>query len=54
VCIGRIYVGAHNPLDVVAGFGLGLVIGAVVDIVVHLPVPGHRRASPVAETPTVT
>jgi membrane-associated phospholipid phosphatase len=25
--LGRIYVGAHNPLDIVAGCGLGLVIG---------------------------
>ena len=25
--VGRIYVGAHNPLDVVGGCGLGLVIG---------------------------
>ena len=26
--LGRIYVGAHNPLDIVAGCGLGMVIGA--------------------------
>ena len=26
--VARIYVGAHNPLDVVGGAGLGLVIGA--------------------------
>lgn len=25
--LGRIYVGAHNPLDIVGGCGLGLVIG---------------------------
>lgn len=25
--LGRIYVGAHNPLDVVGGIGLGMVIG---------------------------
>ncbi len=25
--VGRIYVGAHNPLDVVGGIGLGLAIG---------------------------
>jgi osmoprotectant transport system substrate-binding protein len=37
VCIGRVYVGAHNPLDVIAGCGLGLAIGAFADIVVHLP-----------------
>ena len=43
VCIGRMYVGAHNPLDVVAGCGLGMVIGGVVSIVVHLsPVVFHR------------
>jgi undecaprenyl-diphosphatase len=29
VAVGRVYVGAHNPLDVTAGFGAGLVIGAV-------------------------
>ena len=37
VCIGRVYVGAHNPLDVIAGCGLGLIIGAFANIVVHLP-----------------
>jgi undecaprenyl-diphosphatase len=25
--VGRVYVGAHNPLDIVGGVGLGLVIG---------------------------
>jgi undecaprenyl-diphosphatase len=29
VAVGRVYVGAHNPLDVTAGFGAGLVIGAL-------------------------
>jgi membrane-associated phospholipid phosphatase len=29
VAVGRVYVGAHNPLDVTAGFGAGLVIGTV-------------------------
>jgi undecaprenyl-diphosphatase len=29
VMIGRVYVGAHNPLDVVAGLGGGLVLGGV-------------------------
>jgi len=42
VCIGRVYVGAHNPLDVIAGCGLGLVIGAFANILVHLPI-GRRR-----------
>jgi membrane-associated phospholipid phosphatase len=29
VMMGRVYVGAHNPLDVVAGLGVGLVLGGV-------------------------
>jgi undecaprenyl-diphosphatase len=27
VMVGRVYVGAHNPLDVIAGFGTGLLVG---------------------------
>jgi undecaprenyl-diphosphatase len=27
VVVGRVYVGAHNPLDVLAGLGTGLVLG---------------------------
>jgi membrane-associated phospholipid phosphatase len=26
---GRVYVGAHNPLDVIAGFGAGMLVGGV-------------------------
>jgi undecaprenyl-diphosphatase len=51
VCIGRVYVGAHNPLDVVAGCGLGLFIGGVVSVVVHLSPAGLRRP---VRTPIVT
>jgi membrane-associated phospholipid phosphatase len=29
VAVGRVYVGAHNPLDVTAGLGAGLVLGGV-------------------------
>ena len=32
VALGRVYVGAHNPLDVTAGLGAGLVIGGIVSI----------------------
>ena len=28
VMFGRMYVGAHNPLDVTAGLGAGMLIGA--------------------------
>ena len=30
VMVGRVYVGAHNPLDVAAGLGAGLVLGGAV------------------------
>jgi len=29
VMVGRVYVGAHNPLDVAAGLGAGLLLGGV-------------------------
>jgi membrane-associated phospholipid phosphatase len=29
VAVGRVYVGAHNPLDVTAGLGAGLLIGGI-------------------------
>jgi len=28
--VGRVYVGAHNPLDVTAGLGAGLLAGGIV------------------------
>ena len=31
VMVGRVYVGAHNPLDVTAGLGTGLLVGGVLD-----------------------
>jgi membrane-associated phospholipid phosphatase len=33
VPVGRVYVGAHNPLDVTAGLGLGLALGGLVALV---------------------
>lgn len=35
VAIGRVYVGAHNPLDVTAGLGMGLLVGALLSIPLH-------------------
>ncbi len=43
VMLARVYVGAHNPFDVVAGAGLGVAIGALVDVALDLPRP---RAAP--------
>ena len=30
VMVGRVYVGAHNPLDTTAGLGAGLILGGIV------------------------
>ena len=32
VGVGRVYVGAHNPLDVTAGLGMGLLVGGLLAI----------------------
>jgi len=35
VMLGRVYVGAHNPLDATAGLGAGLLLGGLVAAIVH-------------------
>jgi undecaprenyl-diphosphatase len=44
VPFGRMYVGAHLPLDLVGGSALGLALGSMVNLV-----RGRRRASAVQE-----
>lgn len=46
VCLGRVYVGAHFPLDVVGGAGLGLAVGGVVRLIIG----GVRREERAAHT----
>lgn len=36
VMVGRVFVGAHNPLDVTAGLGAGLLAGGLVGLVLNL------------------
>jgi undecaprenyl-diphosphatase len=44
VCVARVYLGAHNPLDVVAGAGLGLLLGGLLTLLVgvHPRRPARR------------
>jgi undecaprenyl-diphosphatase len=44
VMVTRVYVGAHNPLDVICGAGLGVALGSVLNLVFGVP-PAERRAS---------
>jgi undecaprenyl-diphosphatase len=52
VMIGRVYVGAHNPLDVICGAGLGVAIGSLLNFVVGVPAgvrPRDERETELAE-----
>jgi undecaprenyl-diphosphatase len=37
VMVGRVYVGAHNPLDVICGAALGIALGSVLNLVFAVP-----------------
>jgi len=35
VAFTRVYVGAHNPLDVTAGLGAGMLVGGLLDMLLR-------------------
>jgi membrane-associated phospholipid phosphatase len=46
VAVGRVYVGAHNPLDVVCGAALGLIIGLAADAMTRRPAARTPEVQP--------
>jgi undecaprenyl-diphosphatase len=42
VLLARVYVGAHNPLDVICGAALGLVIGSCINLALRVPAARSR------------
>jgi len=45
VCLSRVYLGAHFPLDIAAGAGLGLFIGSALNLVFGVPATRISTAS---------
>ena len=46
VCLARVYVGAHLPLDVLGGAALGLAVAGAVRLIFGRPQPDVDRQSP--------
>jgi membrane-associated phospholipid phosphatase len=50
VMVTRVYVGAHNPLDVICGAALGFAIGGCLNLILGVPAP-HHDLHPASHSP---
>ncbi len=44
ICVSRVYLGAHNPLDVVCGAACGVAVGGILNLVVGVDPPSRPKS----------